>query len=173
MCDVIHTWKSLSPTMSRPKLRYYPFMISSAKACLHLDGVARPLAASRMAALVQRSAIEASCQRLTPAFAGAVYCRYAAEGPHDVFDDVGAGRRAAYLGRKAEADDGRARSNGEAVVECAGGRRLHLGLWAAEVRGDLSARSAQSLNLQGSAQLEARMPGALSTVCGDVTPIDT
>jgi microcystin degradation protein MlrC len=55
----------------------------------------------------------------------------------------------------------------KAVVDCAGGRGVHFRLWAAQIRKgqatDLSARSAQSLDI----------PGVVSTVCGDVTPIDT
>src|SRR5215471_15839474 len=51
-----------------------------------------------MAALVQRSAIDASCQRLT-------LRQMRRTVPHHVLDDVGAGQRAAQLSRKAETDD--------------------------------------------------------------------
>jgi hypothetical protein len=51
--------------------------------------------------------MEASCRRLTPAFAAAVSCSRRGGRSHYLFNDVGAGQRAAYFGRKAEAGDGK------------------------------------------------------------------
>ena len=89
-------------------------------------------AASNVAALVQRSAIEASRQRLTPAFARAGYCGRR-DGPcAHVLDDVGVGQRTSQFSGKSEANYGQifvetlqnaGDDGGRLLVQPAGARR--------------------------------------------------